>query len=180
MHPSVSGACISNRSEMLHIWRSTYWATAGPRSVSPSLTDPRFLLVAAQAPWDTFPLAVQGRNQLTAGYFQYVSVTTSFETVYFCWSPACSLVKDKFRWKLFWFEALSNSSTSSNCFAGDCAQCLRRQQEYETTASCFLCWVLFLLVHKNLLEKSAVIILQPPFIAANNPNPLILWHWFLL
>lgn len=48
-------------------------------------------------------------------------------------------------------------------------------------ASCFLCWVLFLLVHKKPVRKVGCNnFAPPPFIAANNLKPLILLHWILL
>lgn len=38
-------------------------------------------------------------------------------------------------------------------------------------ASCFLCWMVFLLIQKNLLEKAALVILYPLFIADKNLKP---------
>lgn len=91
----------------------------------------------AGAPWATsspsFLWLLLGSNQLTSDCFCCVSVKASFETIYFYLSLACSLDEDKCQWKLFWFGALNDNSTSSSYFAGTFVQQLHRQQVDEVT-----------------------------------------------
>lgn len=104
VHPSPSGAFVSNRSEMLCIQPSTHWPFVGTRFTSPSVSDPYFLLAGRDTVRPCFLWLLQGSNQLMSVYFQYVSVKTSFETICFYLSLVYSLDKDIFRWKSFWFE----------------------------------------------------------------------------